>query len=81
MPTDATPTTRATIGVEARVVTPIRGGGVGEVVLSLGGQPVKYNATAAGDVATGARVVVIAVESETKVRVEPAEQFWGELDA
>jgi hypothetical protein len=80
MPTDATPTTSATIGSEARVVTPIRGGSVGEVVLSLGGQPVKYYATADGDIATGSRVVVVAVESETKVRVEPAAQFWGELD-
>ncbi|MGH9139424.1 MAG: hypothetical protein ACRD0G_20630, partial [Acidimicrobiales bacterium] len=52
MPTDATPTTSATVGAEGRVVTPIRGGGVGEIVVSLGGQPVKFYATADADIAT-----------------------------
>lgn len=77
MPTDATPTTERTVGAEARVVTAIKAGATGEVVLRLGGQPVKYTATADIDVPTGASVVVVAVESNTKLRVEPAAQFWG----
>jgi membrane protein implicated in regulation of membrane protease activity len=80
MPTDATPTAGATVGAEGRVVTTITAGRVGEVLVSLGGQPVKFYATSDADVGTGARVVVIAIESETKVRVEPAERFWGELE-
>lgn len=80
MPTDATPTTAATVGAEGRVVTAIRSGAVGEIVVSLGGQPVKFNATADADIAMGSAVVVIAVESNTKLRVEPAGQFWGGID-
>lgn len=80
MPTDATPTTARTVGVEGRVVTPIKAGGAGEIVVSLGGQPVKYTATADVDVPTGSPVVVVAVESNTKLRVEPASVFWDGID-
>jgi hypothetical protein len=80
MPTDATPTTANTVGAEARVVTAIKAGSSGEIVVSLGGQPVKYTATADVDVPTGSSVVVVAVESNTKLRVEPAAQFWGGID-
>lgn len=77
VPTDATPTTESTVGAEARVVTPIRAGGIGEIIVSLGGQPVKMAATADGDIDRGAQVVVIAVESTTKVRVQRSEDFWS----
>jgi hypothetical protein len=80
IPTDATPTTANTVGTEGRVVTPIMAGRTGEIVVRLGGQPVKFTATADVDVPNGARVVVVAVESNSKLRVETAEQFWGGAD-
>ena len=76
-PTDETPRTSALVGHEARVVTPVRAGGSGEVVVRLGGQPVKLLATAEDDLATGTTAVVIAVESSTKVVVESADRFWA----
>jgi membrane-bound ClpP family serine protease len=76
-PTDATPTTSSLVGSAGRVVTPIRAGGVGEVLVTMGGASTKLTATAAADIPTGQAVVVIAAESPTKVRVEPAEQFWS----
>ena len=78
MPTDATPTTQSVVGAEARVVTPIRSGGLGEIVVSLAGQPVKLSARAAGDdIKTGTTVVVVAVESDTRVLVQPTDEFWA----
>ena len=75
-PTDATPTTASLVGQPARVITPVRAGGIGEVLVRLGGQPVKLSATAATDLARGADTVVVAVESATRVRVEAADEFW-----
>jgi membrane protein implicated in regulation of membrane protease activity len=75
-PTDATPTTAALVGQHARVVTPVRAGGIGEVLVRLGGQPVKLSATAEVDLPRGTESVVVAVESATRVRVESAETFW-----
>ncbi len=75
-PTDGTPTTESLIGRPGKVVTPVRSGGVGEVLVTLGGAPTKYTATAATDLPTGTAIVVIAVESPTKVRVEPETEFW-----
>ncbi|MDQ3469245.1 MAG: hypothetical protein M3487_05705 [Actinomycetota bacterium] len=76
-PTDPTPNTSTLVGHEARVVTPVRAGGSGEVLVRLGGQPVKLLATAQEDLAAGSAAVVIAVESSTKVVVQAAEQFWA----
>jgi membrane protein implicated in regulation of membrane protease activity len=76
-PTDATPTTASLVGQHARVVTPVRAGGTGEVLVRLGGQPVKLSATAADDLPVGTNSVVIAVESSTRVVVEAADRFWA----
>lgn len=76
-PTDATPTTASLVGQHARVVTPVRAGGTGEVLVRLGGQPVKLSATAAEDLPRGTESVVISVESSTRVVVEAAERFWA----
>jgi len=77
-PTDATPTTAALVGQQARVVTPVRAGGIGEVLVRLAGQPVKLSATSAEPLDRGAEAVVVAVESATRVRIESAERFWSQ---
>jgi membrane protein implicated in regulation of membrane protease activity len=77
LPTDATPTTESLVGKPARVVTPVRAGGVGEVLVLLGGASAKYTATSDTDLATGTSVVVTAVESPTKVRVQSEAEFWS----
>jgi len=76
-PTDATPTAASLVGAEGRVVTPVRGGGLGEVVVGLGGAPVKLTATAEADLPVGTRVTVVAVHSSTKVLVESTDRFWS----
>lgn len=76
-PTDGTPTTESLIGQTGRVVTPVRADGIGEVLVALGGASTKYTATADCDLATGASVVVISVESPTKVRVQSEADFWS----
>lgn len=77
LPTDGTPTTQSLVGTNGRIVTPIRAGGTGEVLVTLGGASAKYTATADTDLATGTPVVVTAVESPTKVRVEAEAEFWA----
>lgn len=76
-PTDATPTTDSLIGKSGRVVTAVRANALGEVVLPLGGATTKYTVTADDDIPTGAAVVVIGVESPTKLRVEAETQFFS----
>lgn len=76
-PTDETPRTASLVGREARIVTSIVAGRVGEVIVRLGGQPVKLYATATEALPVGTEVVVIAVESDTKVVVEAAARFWS----
>ncbi len=76
-PTDGTPTTESLIGQTGRVVTAVSANGIGEVLVALGGASTKYTATAESDLATGSQVVVIAVESPTKVRVESEAEFWA----
>ncbi|QSB14804.1 hypothetical protein JQS43_25755 [Natronosporangium hydrolyticum] len=71
MATDATPTTDDLPGMLAVVITPIPLEGYGEVRLMLGGQPVKFSATADTAVPLGAEVFVISARSETSVFVEP----------
>ena len=76
-PTDATPTTASLVGQTGKVVTPVRADGIGEVLVALGGASTKYTATADTDLATGSPVVVVAVESPTKVRVQSEAEFWA----
>ncbi|MFB7586244.1 hypothetical protein [Streptomyces sp. NPDC056169] len=61
-------------GTSGAVVTAIPAGGYGEVLLHLGGQPVKYAAKAAEPVARGAEVWVESVLSPTSVTVRPVER-------
>ncbi|WP_024761439.1 hypothetical protein [Streptomyces exfoliatus] len=61
-------------GTSGAVVTAIPAGGYGEVLLYLGGQPVKYAAKAAGPVARGTEVWVESVPSPTSVTVRPVER-------
>lgn len=77
LPTDPTPTTESLVGKPGRIVTPIRAGGIGEVLVLLGGASTKYTATADTDLATGTSVVVTAVESPTKLRVQSESEFWS----
>lgn len=76
-PTDGTPTTESLIGKTGRVVTPVRADGIGEVLVVLGGASTKYTATADTDLGTGEPVVVVSVESPTKVRVQAEAAFWA----
>jgi membrane-bound ClpP family serine protease len=71
MSTDATPVRDDLIGLIGTVVTPIPAEGYGEIRVTLGGQPVKLNATAQTPVPMGAEVFVITAPSETSVLVEP----------
>ena len=52
----------------------------GEVLVRLGGQPVKLSALASDgsddSFANGAEVVVVSVVSPTRVRVMAADRFW-----
>ena len=62
-------------GSPGSVVTAIPGAeGYGEVLLHLGGQPVKYAARADGPVPRGAEVWVESVLSPTSVAVRPVER-------
>lgn len=76
-PTDGTPTTESLIGKTGRVVTPVRANGIGEILLLLGGASTKYTATADTEIGTGESVVVVSVESPTKVRVQAEAEFWA----
>jgi len=76
-PTDETPRTATLVGQGGRVVTAVTAGRVGEVVVRLGGQPVKLSALADESLPVGTDVVVVAVESDTKVVVESAGRFWA----
>lgn len=76
-PTDATPRAADLVGMAGRVVTGVRAGGFGEVLVVRGGVPTKLSATANADLAVGVPVVVVAVESATKVVVEAADEFWS----
>lgn len=77
MPTDATPKSADVVGRDAQVVTPIAAGRLGEILVALGGQRVKFAARADRDLPVGTAVVIVAIESATAVRVEPTEQFWA----
>lgn len=77
MATDATPTSADLVGRQGRVVTPVPAGGTGEVLVRLGGQPVKLAARSDETLPTGSDVVVVAVRSPTRVEVQSAARFWA----
>ncbi|MFD9302595.1 hypothetical protein ACFWCB_07870 [Streptomyces sp. NPDC060048] len=62
------------VGSAGRVVTAIPAAGYGEVLLSLGGQPLKYAATADAPIERGAEIWVTATPSTTSVSVRVVER-------
>jgi len=77
MATDATPTPQDFVGREGRVITTVQPDRVGEVLITVGGQPLKLTAVADREIERGAPVVVVDSVSPTKVVVQSAQQFWG----
>ncbi|MDN3296823.1 hypothetical protein QWM81_22800 [Streptomyces ficellus] len=69
--TDEAPRGDDLVGTSGSVVTAIPASGYGEVLLHLGGQPVKYAAKSATPVARGTEVWVDSVLSSTSVSVRP----------
>ncbi|WP_371624769.1 hypothetical protein OG245_19490 [Streptomyces sp. NBC_01116] len=72
--THATPRGSDLIGSSGSVVTAIPAEGYGEVLLRLGGQPVKYAAKSAAPVARGTEIWVEEALSTTSVAVRPVER-------
>ncbi len=72
--TDATPRGTDLVGTAGSVVTAIPADGYGEVMLRLGGQPVKLAARSEVPVARGAEIWVEASLSSTSVAVRPVER-------
>ncbi|CAL9502808.1 hypothetical protein [Streptomyces sp. NPDC090994] len=71
--TAVTPTADHLLGTPGKVVTAIPADGFGEVLLHLGGQPLKCAARSAAPVARGTRVWVEAVPTSTSVVVRPVD--------
>lgn len=84
MATDATPTAADLTGRHGRVITAIPPRSSGEILVRMGGQPVKLTAVAgSGQGETferGTEVVVVDVLSSTRVEVQSTEVFWGSTD-
>jgi membrane protein implicated in regulation of membrane protease activity len=72
--TTATPHRDDLLGTSGTVVTPIPASGYGEVLLRLGGQPVKFAAKSPEPVAYGAEVWVDETLSSTSVSVRPVQR-------
>ncbi len=80
MATDATPTSNDLLGATGRVITEIPSGSTGQVLVRLGGQPVKLTALTGPTgptLPTGTDIVVVSVESSTKVTVQASADFWA----
>lgn len=73
MPTDATPTTADLKGLDGVVVTAIPENSMGEIMVTVGGQPVKLTARSATPLTAGVPIVVVQTLSPTSVIVEPKE--------
>jgi membrane protein implicated in regulation of membrane protease activity len=71
MSTDGTLTSNDLVGALGIVISPVPADGFGEVRLTVGGQPMKFNARSAEPLALGTHVFVIEVPSPTSVLVEP----------
>ncbi|MCX5141344.1 MULTISPECIES: hypothetical protein [unclassified Streptomyces] len=72
--TTATPRGEDLVGTAGSVVTAIPAGGYGEVLLRLGGQPVKLSAKSQVPVERGTEIWVEATLSTTSVSVRPVER-------
>ncbi len=70
MRTDATPESADLLGTTGIVITDIPADGLGEVRLTVGGNPLKVYARADAPVALGTQVFVVEVHSPTSVQVE-----------
>lgn len=70
MSTDATPNRDDLAGGTGVVVTPVPAEGFGEVLVRIGGQPVKLSARSARPLAFGTKIVVLDALSDTSVVVE-----------
>ncbi len=77
MPTDATPESSDLIGTIGVVLNEIPAQGLGDVRLTVGGQPVKVYARADQPLPRGTRVFVIEVRTPTSVVVEPLPSAEG----
>lgn len=75
MPTDATPTSSDYIGQLGRVVTPVSAISSGEIMIRVGGSPVKLIARSDADLNLGSQVIVVEVLSPNAVRVMPADEL------
>ncbi len=74
MHTDPTPTSGDYMGQLGRVVTPVSSRG-GEILIRVGGSPVKLTAWADADIPLGTEVIVIEVISPNAVRVMTANEL------
>ena len=72
--TTRTPRSTDLVGTSGSVVTAIPVGGYGEVLLRVGGQPVKFSARSAVPLARGAEIWVEESLSSTAVGVRPIER-------
>ncbi|GHB50282.1 hypothetical protein GCM10010377_46700 [Streptomyces viridiviolaceus] len=72
--TAVTPTRDHLLGTSGKVVTAIPADGFGEVLLHLGGQPLKCAARSARPVARGTEVWVEAAPTSTSVVVRPVDR-------
>ena len=77
MPTDETLRTGDLVGREGRVVTDIRDGRLGEVLVVHAGQSLKMSASADRPLARGETVVIVESLSATAVRVSATADFWA----
>ncbi|WP_320784226.1 hypothetical protein [Streptomyces sp. CRN 30] len=71
--TAVTPTVDHLLGTSGKVITAIPADGYGEVLLHLGGQPLKRAARSAEPVPRGTRIWVEAVPTSTSVIVRPTD--------
>ncbi|MGA5008623.1 hypothetical protein [Streptomyces koyangensis] len=72
--TDATPRSADLVGTAGSVVTAIPASGYGEVLVYLGGQPLKLSAKSTAPLARGTEIWVEASLSSTSVSVRPVER-------
>lgn len=85
MSTDGTPTVSDLVGVQGRVITAIPAGSTGEVMVRLGGQPMKLTAVLSEGSSKAVNgetidreteIVVVRAMSPTRVEVQTADEFW-----
>ncbi|MGH1493101.1 MAG: hypothetical protein ACRBK7_27510 [Acidimicrobiales bacterium] len=81
MATDGTPSSNDLVGRQGRVITEVLPGSTGEVIIQVGGQPMKLTGVVSADrsesLKRGAEIVVVNAISSTRVEIQPADEFWG----